>query len=526
MLSNLTCKPGSYIEVVPLGLQCTLQYNANGILQKILIGFHTTDYANSDVKVLDPDLTLRLMKAKKVPHRIPFSLGTTWVKAIFYTKKHFKTSGLLPECLYDDLIEDLVINMEDYTLYACDLCNDSFTFLGGPIIATRLNTFGFETLPGYQVYDMVSSIPLKSLMQQKKSPFEYPYVSGIFTYEAGKNATYLRADLYQATVKSMKEYLEEHGYLRASLKTDLKNIDAPYSDIAKYNVGNKASVILDEDKILASWRPKSLINNKVSRTKECSICHHKMIVPPHGNTHCENEKCPSRLYSQISHFLKVLNLPSIEFDEYQTLIRDKSVGCLLDLFSLEKFEGVKVQCTLSNFLFAVVPFELCRGLDFFQQFTNYLGSIEAFDFYLENPDAISSDLRLNKMYSKNFSTWLKDPEHLLIVRTLLDMKDVIEIQPVKKHFEGAPIFRGKTICLTGKFQHGTLEDVIGILQSYSAKVTTNFDNTVNCVVIGHYECEDKDLIETAVSYHVPIYGEDDFFKAYEIDLDIEQGGQQ
>ena len=100
--------------------------------------------------------------------------------------------------------------------------------------------------------------------------------------------------------------------------------------------------------------------------------------------------------------------------------------------------------------------------------------------------------------------------------------DQIKIKSVSKKFEGAPIFRNKTICITGDFKHGTLEDIVSILQSYSAKVVTKFDNTVNCVVIGHFENEDPQIAQLATSYNVPIYSEDSFFKSYEIDLDIKK----
>ena len=84
----------------------------------------------------------------------------------------------------------------------------------------------------------------------------------------------------------------------------------------------------------------------------------------------------------------------------------------------------------------------------------------------------------------------------------------------------SPILRNKTICVTGKFIHGTLEDIISIIQSYSGKVVTSFDNSVSFVVVGHFENEDPNIIELAIGYHIPVYGEDDFFRYYGIDADM------
>lgn len=518
MLENLTCKPGSYVEIVPVGLLCTLQYNANGILQKIICGFDPVNHTDADE--LDSKLTLKLKSMKLIPQRIPFNQGTTWVKGVFYTRKLFKSEGLLPDCVKEDILSDLDQNGEDYTFYAGDLWNDSYNFVGGAVIATRLSTFGFNPLPGYQVFDNVDVLPIEDTMRQKKSPFIFPYISGIFIHENCMQARYAPAGLEQFTVLKVNEYIEEHGYLRAQLNLRLGMINVPFSQIVKHNIQEKSTIVVDGENVLASRKVSGLIHTAVSRDKSCTVCGHKMIVPHDGPTYCSDQNCPSKMYIDVKHFLHVLGLPAIQFNEYMDRVYKKEITCLIDILSLGAYKDTTVECTLSNLLFAACPIEVCRSVDFFQKFTHYLGSVEALDFYLENPDAIVTDLQLNKMYAHNYAEWLKNPHNVVQLRALLNMPEQITIKSVSRKFEGAPIFRGKTICLTGNFRHGTIEDVIAILQSYSARVVTAFDNTVNCVVLGHFEGEDKTITDLAVSYNIPIYGEDDFFKSYEIDLDI------
>ncbi|WP_302320354.1 hypothetical protein, partial [uncultured Duncaniella sp.] len=97
MLKNVTCRPGAYVEIVPLGLLSTLQYNSNGILQKIVLSFNYLDHKDEDV--LDVNLTIDLKQRNLVPQRINFAKGTTWVRGVFYTKKQFKSEGILPDCI-------------------------------------------------------------------------------------------------------------------------------------------------------------------------------------------------------------------------------------------------------------------------------------------------------------------------------------------------------------------------------------------------------------------------------------------
>ena len=90
-------------------------------------------------------------------------------------------------------------------------------------------------------------------------------------------------------------------------------------------------------------------------------------------------------------------------------------------------------------------------------------------------------------------------------------------------FDGAPIFRGKRIFITGSFKHGSMEEISSILNSYSAEVTFDYEGKIDLVLVGDIsEGVNGVAVKNAVSLRVPIMKESDFFKRYEIDDDIQQ----
>ena len=77
--------------------------------------------------------------------------------------------------------------------------------------------------------------------------------------------------------------------------------------------------------------------------------------------------------------------------------------------------------------------------------------------------------------------------------------------------------------ITGTFKHGTTEDIIAILQSYSATVVTQMDKKVQCVVVGDIkENIDGLAIHAARELDIPMFDETAFFDRYTIDEDLEK----
>ena len=143
-------------------------------------------------------------------------------------------------------------------------------------------------------------------------------------------------------------------------------------------------------------------------------------------------------------------------------------------------------------------------------------------YYLDSPVKIYTELDMN--VSRRFASWLSIPRNIVELDTIIN-SDQIEILVKDKvmSFDGAPIFRNKTIFITGTFRHGSLDEIKAILESYSATVVTDFDEYIQCVLVGDI----KDGIEgqaivAARELHLPIMNESEFFAKYEIDADLEK----
>ena len=126
--------------------------------------------------------------------------------------------------------------------------------------------------------------------------------------------------------------------------------------------------------------------------------------------------------------------------------------------------------------------------------------------------------------SRRFATWLSIPQNTVELDTVINSDQIdIAVQDRIMSSDGAPIFRNKTIYITGTFRHGTIPEIKAILESYSATVVTDFDNYIQCVLVGDI----KDSIEgkailAARELKLPIFSESEFFAKYEIDEDLEK----
>jgi NAD-dependent DNA ligase len=126
--------------------------------------------------------------------------------------------------------------------------------------------------------------------------------------------------------------------------------------------------------------------------------------------------------------------------------------------------------------------------------------------------------------SRRFANWLMGEQNLLELKTIIE-SDQVEIITHDKilTFDGAPIFRNKSIYITGTFRHGVHAEIQTILESYSATVVNSFDEYVQCVLVGDIKDGiDGQAILAAKELHLPIFNESEFFAKYDIDSDLEK----
>ncbi len=63
---------GDYMEIAPIGLPLTLQYDVNGILEKVLFKY------GNDAKDITERLKDVMLLNKLIPRKVTVKTGTTW----------------------------------------------------------------------------------------------------------------------------------------------------------------------------------------------------------------------------------------------------------------------------------------------------------------------------------------------------------------------------------------------------------------------------------------------------------------
>lgn len=517
------CARGSFLGVVPLGLVCTLQYSDKGILQKMWPNLEPTDTPdpNNILEMPFPtNVTVSLEKAKVVPQRIQLpASGPTLVKGVLYAPKEFFREGYLPEAVFEDMIQDVTENPEDYQFYAGDLRNSGLRFNGAIAIRNRLEVLGFKLIPGYSITEDFTDTTFVRMLRSNRYPFPIPLFAGYMVFKNG-NMDFYAPTFRQFTVSHVNSYTDKNGYVMADVysSSDVLECTISYTDVVKYNVQKGTSVIVDSNNSVILGRPTDAYSRvKVSSDINCSICGKAIKVMAKGYTECADPHCQSKIYPDVIHFCNTLGLEILPFEKFTEYIKDKSIICLTDILTLDEYKDVKIKCTLGSLLTAIIPVMVCSDPSVLQEFVVRAGSPEAVDYYMKNPESIEADLKLSM---PKVVRWLNDPYNLTTYETLLSMPEQVEINTVEKKFSGAPIFRNKVICITGKFKSGDYETVTSILKSYSAEVVTQFNNRVSAVLVGHFRDEDENIIQLAKSYGKPVYKETEFFNAYEISKDL------
>lgn len=547
------CARGSFLGVVPLGLVCTLQYSDKGILQTAWPNLDPSDTPDPDNILEQPlktSITVALEKAKVIPQRIQLpSSGHTLIKGVLYTKNEFFRNGYLPEVVFEDMIKDVAENPSNYTFLAGDIRNSGLRFNGAIAIRNRLEVLGFKTIPGYSITEDFNDTTFVRMLKSNRYPYPIPLFAGYMVFLNG-NMTFYAPQFRQFTVSSLETYPDKNGYIMANIYSDSGKLEGPvvkdqlgnflsskkatlvhectisYTDVVKYNIQKGTSAIVDSSNNVVMSRPTDADSRKkISAEIKCSICGKSIKVMSKGYTQCDDPHCQSKMYPDLIHFCNTLSMEVLPFDKFSKYIHDKSLMCLTDIFTLDEYKDVKVKCTIGTLLTSIVPVSVCSDPSVLQEIVSRAGSPEAVDYYLKNPGTIEKDLKISSIHMPKIIRWLNDSYNISTYETLISMPEFIEITQVEQKFSGAPIFRNKVICITGKFKCGDYETVTSILKSYSAEVVTQFSNRVSAVLVGHFREEDPTIIQLAKSYGKPVYKETEFFNAYEISKDLQSAAK-
>ena len=360
---------------------------------------------------------------------------------------------------------------------------------------------------------------IEQLFHTDTYPFTWPLVTHYIIHDYN-GSHYVDLGLSVHTISQIDRFIDPAGFIKATIHVCESNqvYEVDYTTVAKYSLSVGSTLFVDADMHIIYARSNS--TQEPIRTLTCAVCGAKIPIPDSGVVCCSDPNCLSRMYEAVKHMLRVLGLADMSYQAYCKHISDKSISCISDVFLLEEYQDVDISATLSQILRAAVPESEVVSNTIFEVFVNHCNNnLKTVLYYLHNPNILISDMS-TVPGSQQFFKWLSDGRNVSTIEAIVD-SDKIHISEIYRKFEGAPIFRNKTIYITGKFHHGDHSNIIAILQSYSATVVTDNKDTYDCVLVGDLQ-EDVDgsAIRYARNNGIPIMIESEFFNRYGIDEDL------
>lgn len=517
MFTKTICTPGTPITVVPEGLLAVLKYNSNGQLEGVQLGYDPINFQLVSAEVLSS-----IKSNCIVPLTINITGATSYVYGLFYCSDDVVVSGVIPTGLREVLLEKLVENPNKFMFLASHPVSMGANFKAHLAIRNWLELNGFRQLPTIVATNDVTDDSMFVLLRHRYNNFRWPLASGYWIEKSG-NLKFIPSNMRQYKIKKVKQVVSLQGAVSGEVKFDTGEIMLlPWSTIIDFDLDSDTVILVDNQKIVDSRRYSTKPRDVRSREFVCPTCGKKQIVEYNqGIVECEDDNCHSKLYSKICQFTRVLGLP--EMSEV-TYARQKGAGqlsCLSDLFMIAPYNKEEIVCSFPKLLEAIVSPASVPQPMLFQQFADSCSNtMKTLNYYIQTPEDMTHDLNIKSPFLPKFIQWLHNAQNLLMLETLMNHPQ-IRITFSGKRFEGAPIFRGKRICVTGQFMHGNLQDIIAILKSYDAEVTTVFSDNIHCVLVGGTHSNiDGGIIHAARQTNIPVFEEANFFAQYEIDADL------
>lgn len=515
LYAKTVCKnPGSYVSVLPVGIIASLQYSQDGILEKIRLGVGTEgkELTSSKFNILQ----------KFVQPTIPLKGGTTWVHGVFYSRDIPTTSGYLDELAESYL--DKLTDASEFVFYAGAVTSLCASFGGITAVKNWLNIANFNVAPGVVVPFDLTETALDQMLKGQAFAFEYPYFAGFITYYNTK-WEYVSSGLRQTIIKSVGKHMSEEGFILGDIKGEDNSFVLSWNVVVKQQLKAATSLLYYQNdegmEILATRLTDNKNREAVPRKMTCPVCHKTYDIDMLSEiTECDDPHCMSHAFPKISHMLQVLSLPTLPYDRFKKAVESKELLTETDVFDLPEYKEIKPDATLSQAIKAATPPAVCSDASFFDKFeVEVQSNIDTAMYYLQNPNKMITEFQLTALPHIRFAQWVEDPANLLVVRTLLTYVHQV---PRKAAFDGAPVLRGRTIVITGKFLHGDYDTIRSIIQSYSGTVEADLKSTnIDLVVVGDtMEEVSGEIIRDARTLGVLTISESQFFEDLSIDEDL------
>lgn len=512
---------GDFVSLLPVGLHVSLQYNANGVLEKVWTGFVDNRKVDLTAQLLDPIRTTDL-----VPAHIPVKNGTTWVFGCLHTHTDHYNSGVLPDCVEEELVAQFVEDPRSFQFYAAHVHSLAAVFEGALPIRNWLTNNGFTLADGCLVpIDLdIFGVLNRIWSHIRKRGWAESEISNYLIQHKGE-VKYESAQLGQVKVTKIATELDEMGEVLMHLWYDSGTPSSelvPYPIAVQHNLRAKCVVTKDltSGEIISSRFTDGKVHDGYLDTITCPRCGRTYPVFRQGHMKCPDPQCPSRQYPRICKLLKTFNLPTLSYDRCEEIMN--SVGRVFgpqDILDAEEFEATSISTTIAEAMYALVddtvPYTAVQQLA--SHCNNNLNSVE---YYIHNPKQIIADLAVAGIECRTLSKWLSYSVNASDIISLLHHPR-IQLGEGNLKFVGPQYFRNTVICITGTFRHGSEKDVAAILHSYGATVTSNYSPEVNALVVGDIQ---ENIVGSAIrqarEHNISIWTESEFFNRFDIDSDL------
>lgn len=507
---------GDYAIAVPAGIRITLQYDSKGSIEAVYVG-HPGD------QVLHPELLNPIIAADEVPVHIPTTKGTSYVYGCLYTDDIYDIEGELLGVVESNYIRHYLEDPSRFHFFAGYIQNYAVGTNTVLPIQRWLKTMNFDVLPGHLIPPNPTEEKFQTILNLDTYPFKYPRIMSFIVHRNSK-FQFVPTKLSQVVVKSIEKYTTYEGYIFANITSNNQNVfTVSYAEVVNFNIHEGSVLLVDSDNCIIDCNDVSNKNNSYKHQISCEYCGRLITVPKTNvNFTCEDSHCVSVLYTRVNHMLSKFGLEKTTFERLKEFAKKTNNKlCLSDVLDMEEYSNSHVSIDIANLLHAIVPSNILPRFSDWTVFCNKCNnSIDTIMYYLKNSDKMMLDLHLDTHVYRRFYTWIQDPENFFDISGIVEHPNVTVISSGKK-FEGAPIFRNKSIYITGACIHGSFDDMKSILTSYSAEVCDAFNTAVDCVIVGGlHEGVSGKAIQRAKMMGIPIFEETEFFNKYDIDTDI------
>lgn len=520
MFARNLLQAGDYVVVVPLGLPISIKYGDKGAVEKVFVGHE--DDAGDDIT--DDVLTMMLVN-KQIPNHVSTKGVDCFVHAVMYSSELQFGRGRLPDCLVDSYLDAYLLEPKRFSIHAGDMYIPDLSLKNTSITNRQwLTNNQFNVLPGYVVPMDIDELKFESMVK-KNFPFRYPLISSFIIFHRDGNISYPSTGLTMFEVDDVNMRLDMYGNILGDVKEKNSEtvVTVPYPQVVQNDIQKDSVVVCDSDGNFIYVHNDSSAT-KLPRKITCSECGKQLVVPSANvlSFKCLDSQCNSVLYPRVLQILKTFDLLEISFERYLEVSRQIGpIFGVLDIFDLDEYKDIEINTTFVNIVRAIIPKDILPNINHVRELcTGCNNSVEAITYYFNHPQAIISDLNCDIHVFNKLINWLGNVENCADCTGIFDIPN-IHIESEVKTVNGSPIFRNKTIFITGTFSHGTLDDIVSIFEGYSAEVTKQFDPSVDCIVVGDIpENVNGYAVSQAKQLSIPVMDEYTFFRQYQIDEDL------